>query len=51
MKHKLTRLVANGLPLEKAQALLARRERRMKTGVRFNKNLRTGCWLLPADER
>lgn len=47
---KLNRLIANGLPKQKALSLLKRRELRLRTSVKSTMNLRTGHWQLPTKE-
>lgn len=50
MEVKIQRLVANGLTRVKAIALIERRAKRLKSGVRSTLNLRTGHWILPVNE-
>lgn len=48
---RLQRLVDGGLTETQAKALIARRKSRMKMDVKLHVSLRTGCWLLPDDNK
>lgn len=50
MEAKIQRLVANGLTRTKAIALINRRAKRLKLGVRSTLYLRTALWILPVNE-